>query len=83
MYSASKAALQNITMALAQELAPEVRVNAIAPGAILLPEQAQSEQEASAPSHSLTTTGHARRYCASSMVFDRAGQIHHRPDLGR
>jgi pteridine reductase len=44
IYSASKAALQSMTLALAQELAPEVRVNAIAPGAILLPEQAQSDK---------------------------------------
>jgi len=38
MYSMSKAALVMATRALALELAPEVRVNAIAPGAILWPE---------------------------------------------
>jgi len=38
MYSISKAALVMATRALALELAPEVRVNAIAPGAILWPE---------------------------------------------
>lgn len=38
IYSMSKAALSMMTLALACELAPEVRVNAIAPGAILWPE---------------------------------------------
>ncbi|MGV8960784.1 MAG: pteridine reductase [Stenotrophomonas sp.] len=43
-YSAAKAALEMITRTLALELAPLVRVNAIAPGAILWPELGKSEQ---------------------------------------
>jgi pteridine reductase len=40
VYSSAKAALIMLTKALARELAPDVRVNAIAPGAVLWPEGA-------------------------------------------
>lgn len=43
LYGMSKAALFYMTRALALELAPEVRVNAIAPGAILWPESGKSD----------------------------------------
>ena len=38
VYSMAKAALAMMTQALAQDLAPDVRVNAVAPGAILWPD---------------------------------------------
>ncbi len=43
-YCAAKAGLVSITRSLARELAPDVRVNAVAPGAILWPETDEDDQ---------------------------------------
>ncbi len=45
VYSIAKAGVAMMTKALAKELAPNVRVNGIAPGAILWPEQSTSAQQ--------------------------------------
>jgi pteridine reductase len=45
-YAASKAALATLTRQLALEWAPEVRVNAVAPGTVLLPEGAPADERA-------------------------------------
>jgi pteridine reductase len=44
VYSVAKAGLTGLTRALARELAPEVRVNAIAPGPILWPDDEQFDE---------------------------------------
>lgn len=49
VYCAAKAANLMLTRSLALELAPEVRVNAIAPGAILWPEQNPAASESILP----------------------------------
>lgn len=48
VYCAAKAGLVMLTRSLARELAPEVRVNGIAPGAILWPEGVQADPQAEA-----------------------------------
>ena len=44
IYSIAKAGLENLTKTLARELAPNVRVNGVAPGAILLPSDGSSQE---------------------------------------
>ncbi len=45
LYAGAKSALEGITKSLAKELAPDIRVNAISPGAILWPEDEDLSEE--------------------------------------
>ena len=56
LYSVAKAGLAALTRGLAQEMAPQVRVNAIAPGVIIWPENAawlDEEQRRKIVAHTL------------------------------
>jgi pteridine reductase len=55
LYSTAKAGLAGLTRAMAIELAPHVRVNGVAPGAILWPEDGQfsAEERAAIVAHTL------------------------------
>ena len=57
LYAAAKAALESLTKSLAKELAPYVRINAIAPGIILWPEEAGLDEEKKAEIVNKTALG--------------------------
>jgi len=45
VYCAAKAGLQMLTMSLAKDLGPEIRVNGIAPGPVMWPENGMSQED--------------------------------------
>ncbi len=79
LYCMAKSALRTLTKSLALELAPEVRVNAIAPGAILWPEQGK-EQAAQASLLARTPLGRTGTSeeiagCVAWLLDDAAGYV--------
>ncbi len=77
VYSASKAALASLTRSLAAELAPAVRVNAVAPGAILWPEgDVGAEREALLARTALRRSGSEQDIAgAVSWLLGEAGFV--------
>ena len=82
VYSIAKAGLQMLTLSLARELGPEIRVNGIAPGAILWPE---NELDAEAKAQIIDRTALKRQgspeeiaKAVGFMIFDAdyiSGQV--------
>ncbi len=68
-HSASKAGLVALTRVLAAELAPHVRVNAIAPGTVLLPDNAPPEKEQWAVENSLLKRVGSPEDVAKTIIF--------------
>ena len=77
-YNAAKAGLASLTLSLAVELGPELRVNGIAPGAILWPEHAEEGWDAAARRRILENTplarlGEAEEIAALALFLARDG----------
>lgn len=79
VYSMAKAALTMMTQALAKELAPEVRVNAIAPGLTLWPEGenvlSEAEQTMLLAKTLLKRIGNAEEIAKAVVFLAEAGYI--------
>ncbi len=83
-YTMAKAALEMATRALALELAPKVRVNAVAPGAILWPEQGRTISPARRCWRARRWRGSARsRDRRSGLLAGGRSQLRHRPHPAR
>ncbi len=68
-HSASKAGLVALTKVMAAELAPYVRVNAIAPGTVLLPDNASAEKKQWATENSLLKRVGSPEDVAKTIIF--------------
>jgi len=68
-YSISKAALIAVNRGLAKAYAPEIQVNAIAPGPVLFPEDYTEEQKRSAVERTLLKREGSPRDIVNAVVF--------------
>ena len=75
IYSASKAGLVMLTKSMALELAPEVRVNAIAPGAILWPENGQENKEKIIEKVALKRQGREKDIVDAALYLNKADYV--------
>ena len=57
LYCMAKAGLQSLTLSAARELGPDIRVNGVAPGPIMWPEQGQQNQNDIIQATALKRTG--------------------------
>ena len=73
VYCMAKAALQMLTLSLARELGPEVRVNGVAPGAVLWPEdgKAYTDQQALLAATALQRAGTPEDVAAAVLFLLR------------
>jgi pteridine reductase len=72
-HAVSKAALLHLTRVMARAMAPHVRVNAVAPGAVLLPEDYDQEaRERSRKSAALGTLGSPRDVVDTVLFLERS-----------
>jgi NAD(P)-dependent dehydrogenase (short-subunit alcohol dehydrogenase family) len=72
-HAVSKAGLLHLTRVMARSLAPRVRVNAIAPGAVLLPEDYDEEaRERSRKRAALGTLGSPEDVVRTVLFLDRS-----------
>lgn len=69
IYSISKAALEMLTRSLAKELAPAVRVNGVAPGAVLWPAGMEPEVQQRIVSHTMLKRRGAPEDVAAAVRF--------------
>lgn len=69
IYSVSKAGLDMLTRALAKELAPEVRVNGVAPGAVMWPEQMDPALQQRILSHTMLKRAGTPEDVAAAVKF--------------
>ena len=83
-YCSSKAALHMLTKVMAKALAPEIAVNAVAPGMIDLGEKsAAAFMRRMAKQTPMQRNGRGDEIAAGSLVLRDRAAVHHRTDSGR